>query len=69
MDWGVSAVSLIIVVLTTWKWRYAPICGVVGQVFWFVYALSTKQYGLIPCVIGFTVVYLMAIPKWLREGR
>jgi len=68
MAWIVSIVSLLVVLLMTRKWRYAPICGVIGQGLWVFYAIMEAQYGLLPAVIGYTVIYALAIPKWLNKA-
>ena len=69
MDWFVSIQSIIILILTMRKWKYAPVVGFLGQFSWTFYAIHAKQYGLLPCTIAFTFVYAVSIKKWLKEGQ
>lgn len=69
MSWVVSVISLFVIYLMTKKWKYAPIFGLLGQFVWILYALIEKQYGLFPAIIGYSVVYILAIPKWMRDGN
>lgn len=69
MDWLIGLVSTLVLVVHLQKRWWAPIAGLVSEVFWIAYALMLRQYGLLPAVLTFCVVYLVAIPKWRKERK
>jgi hypothetical protein len=52
--------------LTLRKWKYAPIMGLVGQVVWVVYVVLTRQWGLMPGVLLYGVIYATSVKGWLK---
>lgn len=45
--------------------KWAPLIGLVGQPFWFAFALDTQAWGLLALVGAYTVVYLRgALVQW-----
>ena len=45
--------------------KLAPVIGLIGQPFWFSFALDTKAWGLLALVGAYTVVYLRgALVQW-----
>lgn len=57
MDWLLSALSA----LMLWQMGdgsiWGPRIGLLNQVFWLVYAVQNKSWGLIPGVVLFVVVH------------
>jgi hypothetical protein len=53
--------------LTGNKWRYAPLIGVVGQVFWLIVVVEAAQWGLLPGVIIYTFLYIRNFIKWSKD--
>lgn len=49
------------------KWKYAPHFGVLVQIPWIIYSITTKQYGLILGAIGFIIVNLRNAIMWTKE--
>jgi hypothetical protein len=60
--WGIAGIFLM-----GNKWKYAPAFGFFGQILWFYYVITEHQWGLLPGVIGFTLVYFRNHIKWLKE--
>jgi hypothetical protein len=69
LSWAISAfgiVGLWIAGSGKW-WGWAVALGT--QVLWFVYIIGTKQWGLLPAVVAFTVVYARNLLKWIKANR
>jgi len=64
MDWICSILAL----LTLWfmgnKSKIGPPCGLITECFWFYYALTINQYGLLLAVFGFAAIHLRNAFKW-----
>ena len=41
--------------------KWAPVVGLAGQPFWFMFAVSADGYGLMVLTIAYTLVYVRAI--------
>ena len=65
LQWTLSLMSMIMIYQMGNKWKYAPLLGIFNQVLWIVYVLSTKQFGLMLGVIGYTVIHIINTYKWL----
>lgn len=67
LDWilGLSALGIQFCIIKKWWW--APIAGVLGQSLWTTYAITREDYGLLPSILGFTILYGYGIVKWSRE--
>lgn len=63
-SWILSGVGL----LSLWqitKWnRTGFITGLVVEALWLIYAIQTEQWGFLPAVVIFSVVYVDAWRKW-----
>jgi hypothetical protein len=46
--------------------KWAPIIGLAGQPFWFMFSLDTGAWGLLALVAAYTAVYLRGI--WVQWG-
>ena len=68
MTWVLSATSLIVLWLMGNKSKWANRLGLLNQVLWTVYAVSTKQYGLIPGVLAYSIIYVINIWKWEKNN-
>jgi predicted Rdx family selenoprotein len=67
IDWILGISALLIQLCIIKKWWWAPIAGFLGQSLWLTYALSREDYGLIPSIGGFTILYAYGIWKWTKE--
>ncbi len=58
-----------VMVLVAKKIRYAPITAVVVQALWLAYiaVLGPSAYPMLLTVVPVTVIWSLAIPKWLRD--
>ena len=58
--------------LTCWlmsrKVWYAPIVGLLSEVLWLALFLNHTQWPMLAAVLGYSVLYATAIPRWYR-GR
>jgi len=68
ITWFLSAISIISLWLVGNKNVWGFVIGLVGQGFWLLYTMSTEQYGLIPGVLVYTVVYIRNIYQWRQDG-
>lgn len=50
---------------TTWGWLLC-LCT---QTLWFWYIIGTKQWGLLPAVIGYTIVYARNFWLWRNKDK
>lgn len=57
----VSCFAIIVVTLLGDGWFWAPHLGVVCQVTWVYYAINKKQFGLLPSIIAFLLIYVRLI--------
>ena len=48
-----------------WTW----FVSLAGQVVWFIYALTTTQWGFILGSVAYTMVYARNAATWTREHR
>lgn len=48
-----------------WSWHLA----LIGQIFWFVYALLTRQRGFLAGVFAYSIVYSRNAIRWTREHQ
>lgn len=62
-----SVIALIIAYVMSRKLWYAPIIGLLGQVYWAWYVIHIDEYGLLLCTGVLAVIYVIAIPKWYKE--
>jgi len=59
-----SANTLYFTFLAGNKKRMAWLLALFGQVFWLIWILTTKSYGLLPMNIGMWVIYYRNYIKW-----
>ena len=64
MTWILSATSIIGLWLMGNQSKWGPRLGLLNQILWVYFILSTKQYGLLPGVILYTIVHIRNILKW-----
>ena len=67
MDWFVSILTITSMFFLSRKYWWAPIYTVFVQFAWTIYILKTRQYGLMLCTVVLLIMYLIAIPKWVKE--
>ena len=60
----VSCMAIVTVTLVGEQWYWAPVLGVVCQIFWIYYAIKKKQLGLLPAILAFLLVYLRMWWVW-----
>lgn len=66
--WLTSIVSLSCIWFMGDKRWWSPYIGIFGQIFWVMLALNTKQYGLLPAVVAYTVIYARTAYKWRPQS-
>jgi hypothetical protein len=65
-EWLAGGVSVLVLLLMGQGWRFAPVVGAMGQVFWFWFIWKRRQWGLLPPAIAYTVVHLFNSWIWLQ---
>lgn len=63
----ISIMSIAMIVLMGNKWKHAPLIGLINQIFWAIYLISTKQYGLMISTAAYTFVHIRNYYKWLKD--
>lgn len=67
LPWLLSALSLVMSVLTGNKWRGAWLFGIGIQCLWVVWVMSAKAYGFLPLTLALFVIYGRNHIKWQRS--
>jgi len=67
--WILSVLGIISLWLMGDKKVSGILVGLSCQAFWFYYTITTKQYGFIPGVIVYTLVYLRNLYLWKGEEK
>jgi hypothetical protein len=68
MAWVLSITSAVMLWLMGSKSVWGPRLGLLNQVLWLVYAISLKEWGLIPGVVLYAVVHCRNIIKWEKRN-
>jgi hypothetical protein len=69
MDWILGIGSMAHIGMMTNKWQYAGYFGLLMQVFWVIFAVTTMSYGLIISSVGFTVMHCNTIWSWHLKDK
>jgi len=64
MGFGVTGIYL-----TTRKLWIGFAIGLLAQVLWFIFGLTTDQYGFVVSAFAYGAVNLSGLRRWLREKR
>ena len=67
MTYTMSALSIAMIWLMGNKWKYAPIIGLINQIFWVIYVIDRSEYGLMPMAVAYTIIHARNCYKWLKE--
>ncbi len=67
LDWILGISALLGQVFIIAKLWWAPIFGFFMQGFWILFAIQREEYGLLPSVVGFTILYMWGMFKWTHE--
>jgi len=69
IPWVCSATGLTMIWFMGNKTIVGPIMGLISQGVWFIYLFLfwEEAHGLTPAVIGFTIVHVRNLIKWLKE--
>jgi hypothetical protein len=65
-SWVLTAFLLTVLYMTGKKIRAGWIVGIVSQIIWLVYAITTKQYGFL---VGVILVGGMYVKNWIDWGK
>ena len=68
-SWVLTAFGLTTFWLAGRKVWWAWYVGLVGQAFWFAYAIVTQQWGFILGSVAYTVVYVKNAWAWSRDHK
>lgn len=67
LPWGLSALSLLMSVLTGNLWRYAWLFGIGIQCLWLLWIAASGAYGFLPLCLALFVIYGRNHRKWNRR--
>jgi hypothetical protein len=68
VSWILTFYSLIGVWMVGRKWKSGWLVSLSCQVLWFIYAVTTNQYGFIFSALVFSWIYIVNYRKWKNEG-
>ena len=68
MDWFISFVMLVWYWLNGNKWKYTWLLSFFINILWTYYAITIKQYGLIPSSVLLGAVAIRNHFKWTRDN-
>lgn len=66
---GLSVYGLIGLYIAGKKSHWGWFIGLTAQIAWFIFAISTKQYGFILSALGYGAVYWKNWHRWRKEMR
>jgi hypothetical protein len=69
LAWILSAFTIAVFWLMGNRSVWGPRLGVLSQLLWCYFAVSTKNYGLLPCCGLLAVVHIRNCLKWRKERR
>jgi len=69
MDWLLSAMSALMLWLMGNHSRWGPALGLCNQVLWMFYAVSRRQWGLLPGIALYTLIHLRNLKRWWQGGK
>lgn len=64
LSWVLSGTSAAMLWLMGNKSPWGPRLGLINQCLWIIYAVWTRQWGLLPGVIIYTVIHARNVVKW-----
>ena len=67
LSWTLSATSALMLWLMGNKSVWGPRVGIANQVLWIAYCVGTKQWGLLPGVLVYTVIHIRNAWSWSRR--
>jgi len=68
MDWFISFVMIVWYWLNGNKWKYTWLMSFFINILWTYYAITIKQYGLIPSSVILGLVALRNHFKWIKDN-
>ena len=68
-SWVLTAVGLTCFYLAGRKIWWSWYVGLAGQCLWFLYAISTRQWGFLMGVVLYSVVYARNAYSWTKSHR
>lgn len=67
MSWYLTIFSLLGVWMVGRKEIGGWLVSLGTQILWFVYAITTKQYGFVFSAVVFSVIYIVNYRKWKND--
>ena len=65
-DWFLASAGIFGLYLMTKKKAEGFAVGLILQIFWLIYAISTEQYGFIMSALGFGFMNAWGLYRWTR---
>ena len=69
LPWLISAVTIAATWLIGNKWRWCWHVALFGQSLWCTWAITMRQWGILPAVVCLSSIHIRNIVKWERERR
>lgn len=68
LPWLLSALSLLMSVLTGNLWRFVWVFGIGIQCLWLLWIVAAHAYGFLPLTLALFVIYTRNHLKWRAKG-
>lgn len=68
-SWGLTVLGVTGLVLAGKKIWWSWLIGLLAQVFWIAYALTTKQYGFVGSALVYGTTYAINAHKWYNQQK
>lgn len=69
LPWLMSAITIYMTVLAGNKSHHSWAVGLVNQVLWIIWIITTANYGFLPMTVTLCIVYARNHIKWMKETK
>ena len=70
---AIEIITSILTIMTFWlmgnKWKYAPIAGILAQIFWIAFVIMTRSWGLGIAAVFILYIHIINLIKWTRRNK
>jgi hypothetical protein len=67
LSWVLSLTSGLMLWKMGSKSIWGPRLGLMNQTLWMIYVVATRQWGLLPGVLAYTVIHARNLWRWERD--
>jgi len=67
IEWTTSILTIAVFYLMGNKWKYAPLLGIITQIFWTIFAIQNQAWGILLATVFILGVHIRNSYKWIRR--